>query len=97
VNAQEIRQKFRTLDAAVSEIERLHKAGNPAQPAAKTATAATAPKAPGLPAIPPSPAPKLSDLSREEITEAMDICNRQGDTDTLAVLYRELQERRRPI
>jgi hypothetical protein len=42
-----------------------------------------------------SPVPKLSDLSIPERKEAMDIANRDHDTQMVATLYDELQRRRR--
>jgi hypothetical protein len=43
------------------------------------------------------PPPKLSDLSKAEITEALDLGNKSGDSKMAKALYNELQERRRPI
>jgi hypothetical protein len=96
---QQIREEFKTLDRACTEIQRLEeRLDSHAATAPKTATAP--PKPVALPQSPPKapaarPAPKLSDLSREEIVAAMDICNREHDSETLGLLYRELQSRRR--
>ena len=63
MNASEIRQKFNSLDKAVTEIERLQNPSNSssAQSASKPATRA----------------PSLEELSVPEIKTAMDIANRQ--------------------
>jgi hypothetical protein len=84
MNAQQIRKQFRTLDAAVTEIERLNKTQSSTQ-----STSAT--KTPG------ATAPQLGDLNQQEIMEAMDLASKSGDREMLRLLYSELNARRRPI
>jgi hypothetical protein len=99
---QKVKAEFKTLDAATDEIGRLRKeltAKTVSQPVIRSTTTpkpVVSPQYPAKPA-PVTTAPKLSELSNAEITEAMDICNREGDTETLSMLYRELNTRRRPI
>ena len=74
----EIAQKFRTLDAALGEIERLQSPTSSVQMAFK-------------PAVKP---PTLQELSIAEIQTAMDISNQRGDSAMVATLYAELNRRR---
>jgi hypothetical protein len=85
MNASEIRKKFRTLDQARAEIERLQNPGN----SSSTGTASKMP----LAQAPPS-APRLEDLSRRELTEILDVAHRRGDQALVATVYAELQKRR---
>jgi hypothetical protein len=109
MNQKEIRQKFRTLDAAVTEIERLSKTQSsaPAQSASPN-TAATPiimvspqpvqkpPASSPSPRPSPSP-PKLADLNQKELLQVLDLANARGDRDLVAQAYAELNERRKPI
>jgi hypothetical protein len=96
MNAQQARLKFRTLDAACSEIERLTKVTSPTPPA-QTAPLTTAVKASvskSVVAPVSKPALQLSDLTRAELLEAMDLANSEGDGEMTKVLYAEVCRRR---
>jgi hypothetical protein len=106
MNAQEIRKKFRTLDAAVTEIERLSKTQSQAPTQSVTTTVAsqkpvaarTIQKPPASSPRPPSPSPpKLSDLNQTELVQVLDLANARGDRDLVARVYGELNERRKPL
>jgi hypothetical protein len=74
----EIAQKFRTLDAAIGEIERLH---NPTSSVSLSFKPAAKP-------------PTLQELSDPELKAALDIANHNGDSAMVAMLYGELNRRR---
>jgi hypothetical protein len=108
MNQKEIRQKFRTLDAAVTEIERLSKTQSPApaQSPPGTTTAASpkivvsprpTQKPPSVTLSPSPSPPKLADLTARELTEVMDVAHRAGNQQLVQEAYAELNERRRPI
>ena len=100
---QKVKAEFKTLDAATDEIGRLRKelaAKTVSQPVIRSTTTpkpVVLPQYPAKPAPVTTAAPRLEDLSTAEITEAMDICNREHNSEALRMLYRELQQRRRPI
>jgi hypothetical protein len=95
---QQVREKFRTLDQACTEIERLQQQiDSRVTTAATTATGPPKQRAPvAIPRTPQKPPPpSISDLSREEIVQCLDAANRSGDQELVGRLYNELQERRR--
>jgi hypothetical protein len=95
-----VRDRFPTLDRAtdrIAELEAQLAETRVSKPVASTATPRPPATIPQTPQKPPSPSPKLtvSDLSQSELTEALDLANKSGDSKMVATLYRELQSRRR--
>jgi len=88
----------KTLDAAKTALEQAHDeiaqlkaqlASRPRQNAPATTTAASTPSTVTPPKL------TLSDLSKAELMEALDLSNKSGDTEMVKTLYRELQSSRR--
>jgi hypothetical protein len=94
---REIVEKFNTLSKSNDRVFELEKELAAAKAASKPVAATPRTPVTIPPQKSPSTAPKLtlSDLTEKDIAEAMDICNREHDTETLGLLYRELQSRRR--
>ena len=80
MNASEIRQKFNSLDKAVTEIERLQNPSN-------SSSAQTASK-------PATRAPTLEELSVPRNQGPPWTANRQNDRQMVATLYAEFNRRR---
>jgi hypothetical protein len=106
MTASEIRQKFRTLDAAVTEIERLQKTQSSTATQSPTTAAATpkpvatprpAQKPPASSRVTSPSPPKLSDLNQQELVQVLDVANARGDRELVARVYGELNERRKPL
>ena len=103
---QKVKERFRTLDAATDEIARLEgelsKQGSPKtvaspqKPQNQPAVVKPVVTATAMPAPPTAPRQlKASDLSMAELKEALDLANRDGDTEMVRLLYSELNSRRK--
>jgi hypothetical protein len=102
VTAMKLIDKPKTLDSAITALKQANTqiaqlkeqlASRPSQASGNTGSRSSPKPQPAQSATPL----KVTDLSTAEIAEAMDICNREHDTETLSMLYRELNARRRPI